>query len=761
MVFADDKQSKRVVQKSRESRQKKREKKPKDWVRRVADLENRDDGISGVIRSLVARARACADYRQPFEDEWREAWLAWMQILDKTKKEDKWRSKRFIPMIFQHVEAAHPSVAAAVLGSPEIWDLTGAHPEGRDTADALESLLHWQARGPSRVRPAYIRALWWSLITGTGILDHQWSFETEERLVPVVVDDMDEDGVRYDEQGNAIDEAVNPGAPAAKVKEMHKETVVAEDFPVVRAPIPFDWWFPPNRDEGELTPKYVFYAHPTTVGDILEASEDENHLYDNKAVVEWLDEAKDSGLLNEKFGYEYLDENLDLNMYEEMLTESGYLNRENPEDTEEGPVLDKPVTILMYRSKAETFALAPGGRIIGWAENPNAHGTTGIVVHNHYEIPGSWYGRGLATILLPHQELVNENVNRAMDVAEVSLMAPIGVDRSRVSTLDDNFRWKPNSLIRTRGAPKEAVHRLDIPAPTNHALMWDEHLKKDADDTTGFSEQARGIAPQGINTATEFSGLQANLKTRTFMHVERLKETIECSGDLLVQLNQQYMTQEQVIDVIGEDGLYYRTVTPIEIVGKVRVHATVSASKMAPAMKIQQLLGLMQAIVPVLPQIPQNVFLTRLVRQMLVEMDIEDVDRIFPKNFDKVRDPYMENIAILNGVKITPSVLERHDLHIEAHSQKLEEVQSGIESGDYTEQEAADLMQHVQEHMMVAQAAAAQQGAPAQQAGAPGAAPPGGSPERQEAQGLGAAQGSNGQMGAASPGPAAAPGRPM
>ncbi len=756
-TFSADEHSGRILKKARRTSRKSKAKiKPKDYVRTLAELPE----VNAVRMTLMSRARSAAEYRQEFEEEWRQGWYAWMQVLHADKNEDKWRSKRFMPLIFQHIEAAHPTIVSAALGGNEIWKMHGLAPDGRDSADALSELIHWQARGPSRVRKAYTGALWWSLVCGNGILDHAWQLEIEDKLVPVIVDDQDDDGIKYDEANNPIDPTDTTTKPA-QVKEIHKKRVTTEDQPVVKSLNPFDVWFPAHRDDEETSPKWVFFKHPTTVGEVVEAANKDGAHLDPKAVKSWVDDMVRYSY-DPQSDYDFLGGEFDMHMYDDLLSETGVGSRdETGDDDEEGVLADKRIVLLVYRSAAESFTLAPGGRIIGWSENPYSHGTTGVVVHHHHPIPGSWYARGLATVLLPQQELVNVNINRAMDVAEVGLMAPIGVDRSRISTLDDNFRWQPNSLIRTRGDPRTAVMRLDMGAPTNHALLWDDHIKKDADDTTGFSEQARGVVPQGVNTATEFSGLQANLKTRTFMHVERLKETLELSGDLLVSLNQQYMTQEQIISVIGEDGLFYRTITPEEIVGQVTVHATVTAAKMAPAMKVQQLIALTQVIVPLMEQAPQNPFVARWIRMMLVEIEVEDVDRIIPKNPGQGRSPQMENIALRKGVKIQPSMYERHDLHMESHSEEIEIVKQLIEEGRASEDEATRLMEHMEATMQMAQQAgaamAAQQGG---QGGGPGGAQ-GGSPERQEAQALGAVQGSQGIPGAAAPGPAAAPGRAL
>lgn len=745
----------KILKKSRESRLDESKVAPESYVRRVADLEDPDE----VMRVLMDRARQAQDCRLPHENTWKESFRAWMQILDPNKTEDKWRSKRFIPLLFQHIESAHPAIGAAVFGGSKIWQIIGEAPDGRDHADAMGHLLEHQARGKTRMKRAYLKMLWWSIVSGTGLIDHFWKKEMVERMKAVVEEDFDGAGQPIGEDGNAFDKnnPENQGKVPRKIKVMRKKLITAFDDPFVKSVNPFDAWLDPNGSCGDDN-DWLFLRLETVIEKIVNAAESGTSHLDKAAVKEWLAAAEESTIDLTFEDEDPLESGMDLNAYDDLLDSVGYTSPNAVRDEEDKLHGGRRVVLLVYRSKGETFTIAPGGRIIGWSDNPNSHGKTGIVVHHNFEIDDSPYGRGIGTVLLPHQELVNENINRHMDAAEISLFAPIGVDRSRVSVLDEKFRWQPNALVRTRGDPKSALTRLEMPVPTDLAMVLDQHLHKDADDTSGMTEQARGITPAGINTATEFTGIQANIKTRTFMHVERMNETLELSANLLIELNQQYMTQKRVIQIIGEPGLTYRTIAPTDIVGDFIPKGLVSSARMAPAMRVQQLISLTQVIVPLIQQAPASPFLMKWIRMILEAAEIEDVDRIIPKNPEKVRDPWLENIALRKGLKLEPSSFDRHDLHVEAHGLEIQKVQQLIAEGGADPAELDALMTHNLKHMEMGQ----QMGAmlmgippPAQ----PPAAPPGGSPDRQAAQGMGAAMGSNGVPGKASPGPGTPPGR--
>lgn len=739
----------KILAKAAKTKEKKGKVDPEGYTRRIADLDDPEE----VKRTILSCARAANDCRLPHELIWKETFRAWHQILDPNKKEDKWRSKRFLPLLFQHVETAYPSIASAVFSGRRIWAVRGQGPDGRDHADAVDDYLDHAARGPSRMKREYFRMLWWSLMCGTGILDHGWNKEVVKRRVAVATEDFDGHGRKIDEDGNPIDSQDTTKVPR-KVKTLEERQIVLWDDPFVRALNPFDVWIDPAGRMGDDM-EYTFHKHETTLQKVIDAANSDRSHLDKQAVKEWLEATGGTDQLLNFDQNDSWDTGMDLTAYDSIQEEVGYRTNRSI-DTSDQPIHGAMrVVLLVMRTKAETFTLAPGGRIIGWSDNPHTHQKTGIVTHHNYEVPDSPWGRGMAGIILPHQELANENINRAMDVDEISLMAPVGVDRTKISTLDDKFRWQPNALVKTRGNPKEAVTRLDMPTPTNLAMAWDQHFKKDAEDTTGMTEQARGNAPTGVNTATEFTGLQANIKTRTFIHVENLNETMEISANLHISNIQQYMTQKKIISVIGEAGQYYREIKPTDVIGEFTVQGLVSASRMAPAMKIQQLIAATQVLVPLIPQIPNNPFLSRWCRMMLTEMEVEDVDRLIPKNQDKMRDPYMENVWLRKGGVVKCSPFDRHDLHMEAHSAEERLVQQLVDEGKADISELTQLHAHMEDHMVTAQ----QSGANAAQT-SPVSAVPGGSPDRQQAQQLGAAQGSNGVPGAASPGPAAPMGRP-
>lgn len=693
------------------------------YVRRVADLEDPEE----VIQTILARARRAADYRGYWEDEWRQAIRAWFQI-PTAEREDSWESDRYLPLILKHVETALPSLVAATLDGNKVWRVFGLTPSARNTSLALERLINWQAYTTARCEEAYEDLYWWACLIGTSYIDHYWDYRVERKFAPTV-------------------QSVQ-GRPT---KQMVEQDVTTADHPRVVCLNPFDVFPDPDAEMGDDAEWFVERVR-TTIGDLRDAA-GKGHI-DGEALEEWIAEerpqrqdSENADWFDALAGY----------TWDELLREMEYQGRDDTKyDTEDKATSDKTVTVLRYRSKAEIVTLGSPRRIIGYSLNPYFHGKTGIVIHHFLKVPGCPFGRGIGTILLGHQEIANENINRWMDTAAIEAMGPVVVDRSQVSILDDEFVLEPNKIIRARST--DAIKRLDVPAPTALAMQLDLHVARDADDVTGFSEQARGIAPPASQTATAFSGLQNNIRTRLVLHVRRSARTIRLSGQLLIALDQQFLTAQQVVGMTGEDALDYAVIQPHEIVGETVVRAVLNASRASPEMRQQRLVQLTQILVPLFQGgLHRDPIIGRWIRFLLDENEVENADLILPRDTGQARDPLLENEAMKRGVRVKPHPGEDFMGHVQAHGQLHEEAMAAGLVGV-----ASILQEHIQATLALAATTAMQQMG-AGQMGAGGAAGFQGGNTEGELSG-GATEGAlarNGVPGVAAPGPGAALGRPV
>jgi hypothetical protein len=717
----------------------------KHLIRTVADLIKHGDAQE-VCDTIRSRLRQAADVRWSFEEEWYFAVRAWFQQFTE-EKEDSWESQRYMPIILKQVETALPAIVSSVLDDNGIFRLVGKRRDHKNAAKALECLINDQATTHD-YDEAYERMFWWAVLMGTGYLDHGWDRRSEERAVPYVKD------VETDEYH-----------PDGKAKDFRFEEVTYADEPFVEALNPLDIYPAPSATVGDDADWFVQRVE-TTIGDLRDLAEPQDgedvpsHM-DGPVLEKWIEEGNPA---SQSEGDEsWFDEIAAGATWSDWLSEIGYEREATEGGDDDMLTAERRVVVLVYRSKHETITMAGPNHVIGYSRNINLHGKTGLVIHHFFEIPGCPFGRGIGGILRGHQELGNENINHLMDTQKIEMMAPIVVDKSRANLLDDDLVLQPNAIIRTRGT--DAVKRMELPAPTNLGLTMDSHLGSDADDLTGFNAQMRGGSPGGGQTATAFTGLQSNIRTRLIMHVKRSGRTLKRSGRLLASLNQQYYTKTQIVMRTGDDGLEYVEIQPHEIVGNVGVSVSISTSRAAPEMRAQKLMQIFQIAVPVLQGgLLQQAQVRRLFRMLLEANDVEDVDLLIPAGGERIKDASQENILLarLQPLEVNPG--EPHDTHVSIHTELLRQLSSEGADPQIIEHITAHIAKHSEHQAAAAQAeqqAAAGQGAQAQQAqGASGAGigPGGGSETQQGANLASAATGGQGTPGVGAPGPSA-PGR--
>lgn len=699
-----------------------------------------------VAKAVIARLRTAAEYRSDWEPDWEFAMRAWRQ-LPTADREDSWESDRYLPLILKHVETALPSVVAAVLDQKGLFRMRGVKRKGKEAARALQTLVNHLAAGPTEAEVAYERMFWWATLIGTAYLDHGWDRRIEERTVPVVRDDFDEAKGRW-----------------GKVKAFTRKRIRVADHPTVTCLNPWNVYPDPCAVPGDDNEWFIIRV-TTTLDDLRALAREGGHL-DEEALERWVEEVDPAN--NPTEGSSDWFDAAASQGWDAVMQGMGYRSRLDRNNSEFDPMDgEKPVVVLKYVSKKETVTLGSPRHVIGYSPNPFLHGKTGIVVHHFLEMPDSPYGRGLGGILRGHQELANQNINAWMDTVMLELMAPIVVDKSRAQLLDEELVVQPNALIRVRGV--DAIQRMQMPAPTNVALQVDAHLAHDADDLTGFTEQARGMAPNASQTATAFQGIQSNLRTRLIMHVRRGSRTVRYSGQILQKLCQQFYSRTQVATRTGEDGLEYVEIEPWEIVGDVEVEVAVSTARASPDAQAQRLLQLLQVVTPLLQTgAIQDPRVRRMVRMVLEGFEVEDIDLILPRGYGDVKDPIMENELLAGGIPVPVSPTEPHALHVQHHHPLLQEL---LDSGA-DDTLVAVVKAHIDGHFQAAQAQAAQAqmqaagvappgaggGGGAPQASSAGIGPGGGGPVRQGATLASRATGGQGTPGVAAPGPIA-PGR--
>lgn len=692
--------------------------------------------------TILARLRRAIEHRRPHEETWERILRAWF-LVPSTIKEDGWESDRFIPLLFKHTETACPLLVKGTLDPLGLWKVEGMSRKGADVAAAQEGLLNWQGDTTSGARVAHEDKTWWMSQIGTGLVFHDWHYEKARRMV-----------------SKWIGDPADPAAP--KKRRTLEEEIVVADGPRAECLNPLDVWLDPETVPGDDCNWFVELVH-TTIG-AVKAKAGRGHI-DEDALEEWLDNGIKGWGADVAGGAQGF-------QVDGGLTWRGFLESvdHNPAtvavDAEQELAEDEvPITLLRYVSKSCTVTMGDAHHIIGYSENGNTHGKTGLVVAHLYKVQGSAYGRGLGHVLLAHQELTNENINRFMDSAVLALLAPIVVDKNRLAVQDDEFVWEPNKLLRSRGGVDQVIKRADVPVPSDLALRIDAHLAADADDTTGFAAQARGMQPAASTSATAFKGVAGNLGARLTLLLERVGKSVSESGQLFLDMNLQFLSKEVVVTVRGEEALDYVEVKPSEIAERNLVKASVSAGRADPDAVAARLIQAVQVFAPLLQNgLHRDPGIGRIMRAALLAAQVPNVDLIIPKQPSYPRDPIAESEYLAGGGSFEPDPRDDHLAHFRAHMARADQLEQEAAAGAPVHPAGVmNLRRHAEAHMKLGVAlgqAQAQMAARGASGGPPGAAA-GTRAEPGSPQALGGPAGGDGVPGVAPPGPGAAVGRPM
>lgn len=735
----DEEVQDRLIRKTRKRFNRLFRKRPEDARSPYGDLEEIPTAEE-LRETVLARLRRAIEHRKPHEADWERILRAWF-LQPSTIKEDGWESDRFIPLLFKHTETAHPLLVRGTLDPLGLWKVEGLTRKGKDCATAQEGLINWQGDTTGNAREAHEDKTWWMVQIGQGYVEHYWRYEKARRMVTKWVQDP-----------------ADPTRP--KMRRVLEEEIVVADTPYAKALNPCDVWLDPETVPGDDCHWYVELVH-TTIGALREIA-GRGHI-DPDCLEEWVD----SGMLG--WGADtaggaqgfMVDGGL---VWRDFLESVGHSPARLGVDTEQELADgETPVTVLRYVSKSCSITLGDRDHVIGFSENGNTHGKTGLVVAHLYKVMGSAYGRGLGHVLLAHQELTNENINRFMDSAVLALLAPIVVDKNRMAVEDSEFVWEPNKLLRSRGGVSEVIKRADVPVPTDLALRIDAHLAADADDTTGFAAQARGMQPAASTSATAFKGVAGNLGARLTVLLERVGRSVAQSGQLFLDMNLQFLNVEKVVALRGEDALDFVTVRPEEIAERNLVKASVSAGRADPDAVAARMIQALQVSVPLFQAgLDKSPNVGRMLRAVLLALQVPNVDLIVPKQPSAPRDPIAESEFLAGGGYFEPDPRDNHLEHYKAHLARADQLEQEAAAGAPVHPAGAmNLRLHAQSHLEIGrQLGMAQAQAQAGGGGPPGAAA-GTRAEPGSPQALGGPGGGDGTPGVAAPGPGAAVGRPL
>ena len=189
---------------------------------------------------------------------------------------------------------------------------------------------------------------------------------------------------------------------------------------------------------------------------------------------------------------------------------------------------------------------------------PFLYGHPFIMVRN-YEVPEKFYPMGELEVLEPLQ--MELDLTRSAQLRDLLSHARKYV--SRKGTLDqENMERlataRDGELILVEESAPDDLTRALIAAPTmdipQQTYQMSTTIQDDMTRSSGVSDYAMGAMPEIRRTATEAGIIQDAANSRAADKLAQIELTLAAVARRIVQLGQQFLTQEQVARIEGEDG---------------------------------------------------------------------------------------------------------------------------------------------------------------------------------------------------------------
>lgn len=508
--------------------------------------ETQEKKAQQLVTDRFERARS---FRVTDQDEiWKRSYNNWRGRLDTSLY--PWRSKLFIPWSFTVVETIIPKVFArdpkwrAISRSPDF-------PEGgpRVVQDLLS--YQWNRIGMRLKMYDYIKD---SLMYSKGFAKVTWQFKTKVKTImePVVGED---DKITF------------------------KKTLKSEiehDDPMVEIIDPFDLYIDPDATSSGYGGNAQFMIHRKTVP--------KKELQDNPNYQN-VDKIKQAS-----YADQYMDK---LTRYNENVPQKDKHN--------------DLVEILEYWERDRLIVIANRSVVLRDSPNPYHHKEIPFVELDDYRDPHKLYGQSELSVIDPLQREINAIRNQRRDYDNLALNPVI---RMVPGTLRN-----PNSAVMAPGnvwmvTDLNSMDVFQLPQLQGTATDIEQQTANDIKMSVAIDEIGIGLLPDNPQrrSATEVVTAQSMAGKRFAIKIALLEEAVKKIGQLVFALNQQFLDQERMIQIVGERGANeWVQLGPEDIRGQYFID--IETGSMLPKDEIaarQEAIQLLQYITPIVAPVIQS-----------------------------------------------------------------------------------------------------------------------------------------------------------
>lgn len=508
---------------------------------------NKTPASNKELELVTDRFERARSYRVTEQDDvWERSYNNWRGKLDSSLY--PWRSKLFIPWSFTVVETIIPKVFAR---DPK-WRAISRNPDfDPESSRVVQDLLsyQWNRMGMRIKMYDYIKD---SLMYSKSYAKVTWNFQTKTKTMqePVVGDD---DKITF--------------------QEVIKSEIEHDD-PKVEIIDPMDVYVDPDATCLEDA-AYVIHRKTVPLSEVKD-----NTNYKNVDKIN-----------SESYADQYMDK---LSRFGDSVPQ-----KDKHKDL---------VEILEYwGADDKLIVIANRSVVLRNTPNPYSHKMIPFVELDDYRDPHKYYGQSELSVIDPLQREINSIRNQRRDydnlaLNPVVLMIPGTLRNPNSAVMAPGNVWQVSDL--------KSIDVLQLPQLQGSARDIEAQTANDIQRTVAIDEIAIGLLPENPQrrSATEVVTAQSMAGKRFAIKIALLEEAVKKIGRLVFALNQQFLDQERMIQIVGERGATeWVQLGPEDIRGEFFID--VEAGSMLPKDEIaarQEAVQLLQYITPIITPVIQT-----------------------------------------------------------------------------------------------------------------------------------------------------------
>lgn len=485
--------------------------------------EKRAKENTDLAKDIVDKFTHSLTWRQPYKEKWDRFYRLYRSDLD--DKSYPWQSNIFVPYSFSTVETVAPRM---VSNRPQI-DVMPRDPNDVPYAKLMNTLIdfQWEEMEMDIILPDAVKEM---LIYGTMVFKVYW--QNEEKEVEQVVD-------------------VDPSLPELGTV---KDTVdMLDERPVIEAVDLYDFFFDPRGTTIEDC-RWVAHRMYRTVDHLKEMQK--QGIYKNINLVEHAQLVR---------------------MDDEKDQRRSTVGVSIPDELEKMEGGKRVVELIEYWEDDRVVTVANREVVIRDEKNPYKHGEKPFIRVVDQSVPHEFYGIGELEPIETLQYELNNRRNQRLDNVTLALNR-MWIIANSAGVDEDELVSDAGGVVHTNDI--NGIQQLVMPDVTASSYKEETEVKADIQQTTGVSDFTRGVGSDSLanDTATGISLIQEAGNSRFRLKLRNIESGIQRMGRFMVSLNEQFIQEEKVIRISGDEGIEWKSIRPDDMRGNFDVRVEVGST---------------------------------------------------------------------------------------------------------------------------------------------------------------------------------------